>query len=88
VQGSIFSLNELFPNEKFDIILITGVLYPQYIGNAKQEVIKQIKSIIQEGYIISVHIDEWYQSFFPFTRIDTQIYPYKTYHHKLEVFKI
>ena len=32
--GDLFNLDTLFPKKKFDLIVITGVLYPQYIGEA------------------------------------------------------
>lgn len=35
IQGDLFSLTTQLPNNKFDLIVITGVLYPQYIGHSQ-----------------------------------------------------
>lgn len=86
--GSIFEIDELFPPAHFDLIVITGVLYPQYIAQAKQAVrIKVDRLLAPGGTLVCCHIDAWYQPFFWFNRIDQMMYPYRNHTHLLEVYK-
>lgn len=86
VQSSIFDLNKNFQN-KFDLIVITGVLYPQYIGNSSSLIYIIIDKILKEnGYLITVHIDEWYSCQFPYLKLKQFYYPYRDYNHKLEIY--
>lgn len=84
---SIFELYD-FNNSKFDMILITGVLYQQYIGDSSSLIYSLINRILKTGGIlINVHIDEWYSCSWPFIKIKDFYYPYRTYTHKLEIFR-
>ncbi|WP_316773187.1 class I SAM-dependent methyltransferase [Pedobacter frigiditerrae] len=86
LQKNIFDLYN--HNEKYDMIIITGVLYPQYIGNSSNLIHLIIDKILQDtGILITVHINEWYQSRFPFNFLKEVIYPYQNYLHKLEVYQ-
>lgn len=85
--GGIFELPELF-SEPFDLVIITGVLYPQYIASAKTLVYRAIDKILAPGGIlVSVHIDEWYSSRFPYFLAKTISYPYREYFHRLEIYE-
>lgn len=73
---------------KFDLIVITGVLYRQYIGNASSMVNLIIDDLLEPGgYLVSCHINEWLMSRFPYSRIDASLYTYRGYTHKLEVYR-
>jgi len=86
VQGSIFDLNKIF-SIKFDLVVITGVLYPQYIGHSSALIYKIIDDLlIKGGFLITVHIDEWYSCSFPYLKIKQFYYPYREYNHKLEIY--
>lgn len=86
MQSSLFELNNKF-DFKFDLIIITGVLYPQYIGQSLNLIYLIIYNILKPGgLLISVHIDEWYRARFPYMTIVDYIYDYKTYVHKLEIY--
>ncbi len=88
----VFLALDLFdlPNnleDRFDLIIITGVIYPQYIGKSNTLVYKIIEDLLLDGgVLISVHIDEWYNARFPFLLLSETYYQYKEYTHKLEVY--
>lgn len=85
-QGSIFEIDKLF-EIKFDLIVITGVLYPQYIGNSSSLVYLLIDKILEKnGTLISVHINEWYNCQFPYIRIRHTYYTYKEFIHNFEIY--
>lgn len=86
LEGSIFDITKIVP-EKFDLIIITGVLYQQYIGKSTNLIYQLIDEILKkDGVLISVHIDDWYYSQFPYLRIKELFYKYRTYNHKLEIY--
>lgn len=86
MQGSIFEIDKLL-DTKFDLIIITGVLYQQYIGDASNLIYILIDHILKErGYLVSVHINEWSLCKFPYLKTKEVIYPYREYNHKLEIF--
>lgn len=85
-QGSIFEIDKLF-DVKFDLVIITGVLYPQYIDQSTNLIYMLIDKILKEdGIFISVHIDEWYKSQFPYLKIKQLYYDYRQYTHNLEIY--
>ena len=85
-QGSIFEIDKFF-NVEFDLIVITGVLYKQYIGKSNALIYLLIDKLLSEnGVLISVHINEWYYSQFPYLKIKQIYYPYRTYNHTLEIY--
>jgi 2-polyprenyl-3-methyl-5-hydroxy-6-metoxy-1,4-benzoquinol methylase len=85
-QASIFELNEKF-DQKFDLIVITGVLYPQYIGYSSNLIYLIIDKLLnKKGILVTVHIDEWYNCQFPFLKLKERYYPYREYNHKLEIY--
>jgi trans-aconitate methyltransferase len=85
-QASLFELPELF-QKQFDLITITGVLYPQYIGRATNLVYRIIDPLLARGGVLaSVHIDAWYQCRFPYLLMKEHFYPYRTYIHRLEIY--
>jgi 2-polyprenyl-3-methyl-5-hydroxy-6-metoxy-1,4-benzoquinol methylase len=85
-QGSIFEIDKIF-NIKFDLIIVTGVLYPQYIGNSSRLIYLLIDKILNEkGILISVHINEWYQSQFPYLKAKQFYYDYRQYTHNIEIY--
>jgi 2-polyprenyl-3-methyl-5-hydroxy-6-metoxy-1,4-benzoquinol methylase len=86
IQGSIFEIDKLF-DVKFDLIVITGVLYPQYIGNSSSLIYLLIDKILAtNGTLISVHINEWYHCQFPYVRTKQTFYNYREYIHNLETY--
>ncbi len=73
---------------QFDLICITGVLYPQYIGKAASLVRTAIDALLKSGgYVASCHIREWAALRLPYTMIDAAIYPYREFVHQLEVMR-
>ncbi|MFH6963228.1 methyltransferase domain-containing protein [Flavobacterium plurextorum] len=84
--GSIFEIEKMF-EIKFDLVIITGVLYPQYIGKSSSLIYLLIDKILkQDGILISVHINEWYSSQFPYFRINQLYYNYREFTHNLEIY--
>jgi 2-polyprenyl-3-methyl-5-hydroxy-6-metoxy-1,4-benzoquinol methylase len=73
---------------RFDLVVITGVLYPQYIGKARSIIYKIVDDLLDdEGILISCHINEWSPPRFPYINLDTVLYQYREYTHRLEVYK-
>lgn len=88
--GDIFELTpeSLDEPEGFDMIVITGVLYPQYIGNAKTTVYAIIDKLLRPGgTLVSVHIGEWYTARLPYILEKELTYSYRDYQHYLEVYR-
>jgi 2-polyprenyl-3-methyl-5-hydroxy-6-metoxy-1,4-benzoquinol methylase len=86
LQSSLFDLSRKL-NEQFDLVIITGVLYPQYIGNARNLVYLIIDKLLADnGILVCVHIDEWYKSRFPYLLLNDYYYDYREYTHRLEVY--
>src|SRR5215217_1627254 len=53
-------------DRKFDLIIITGVLYPQYVGASSKLIYLIIDKLLnKDGILVSVHINEWYTCRFP-----------------------
>lgn len=70
----------------FDLVVITGVLYPQYIGGAICVVRAIIDAIAAPGAVIaSCHISDWKPPRLAHVLIDEVVYPYWDYTHLLEV---
>ncbi|MDP1527461.1 MAG: class I SAM-dependent methyltransferase [Rhodocyclaceae bacterium] len=85
-QESIFDLS-LPPESGYDLIVITGVLYPQYIGNAHTLIYRIIDSqLADDGILVCVHIDEWYKARFPYLMLKEHFYAYREHTHRLEVY--
>lgn len=87
LQGSIFDLNKLFKSKSFDLIIITGVLYKQYIGDSSTLIYHIIDDLLMDkGKLITVHIDEWKLCSFPYRKVKVLKYPYREYIHNLEIY--
>lgn len=72
----------------FDLIVITGVLYPQYIGKANSLVHLIVDELLNEnGVLVSCHIDDWNPPNFPYLLLDRSCYPYRDYFHRLDVYQ-
>lgn len=85
-QGSIFDIDKLF-DTKFDLIIITGVLYKQYIGSSSNLIYVLLNKVLNKGGIlISVHINDWYTMQFPYFKLKQLYYRYREYIHNLEIY--
>jgi len=85
-QGSLFDLNEN-QSAGYDLVLITGVLYSQYIGNSLALVYQILEKILNaDGILVSVHINEWYRARFPYPLLKCMVYKYREYIHRLEIY--
>lgn len=83
------SIFKLTPETRgtFDLIVITGVLYPQHIGSSWSLVSEIVDRLLEpRGILATCHISEWCKHRFPYLRIDQAYYPYREYTHCLEVF--
>lgn len=84
---SIFDLPFLGWENTFDLIVITGILYPQYIGQSENLIYTIIDDLlINGGILISCHIEEWYSARFPYVTLHREYYSYREYVHLLEVY--
>jgi predicted TPR repeat methyltransferase len=86
LQADLFSLPEVLGGS-FDLIVLTGVLYPQYVGRAHTLVYRIVDHLLSEdGILASVHIDAWYAARFPYLLLRTHLYPYREFLHRLELY--
>jgi SAM-dependent methyltransferase len=84
--GSLFDLPDL-DLPQMDLLVITGVLYPQYIGRARRLAIVLIDQILKPGGIlVASHIYAWLETRFPYLTISREYFPYREYSQVLEVF--
>lgn len=82
------TLDSLAVKDPFDMIIITGVVYPQYIGKSDKSLYCILDPLLKTGgVLVSVQVGEWYNSRFPYTLLHTTSYPYRHYEHILEVYK-
>lgn len=85
-QSSLFGLPAL-GEPPFDLIVITGVLYPQYIGASAPLVTRLFdRMLAADGILVSVHISDWTTIRFPWVRFSEHCYAYREYVHRLEVY--
>ncbi len=84
--GSLFDLPELgLP--QMDLVLITGVLYPQYIGKASRLVYVLVDQILKPGgVLVCSHILDWYRLRFPYLTLSREYFPYREMTQILEVY--
>lgn len=85
-QASVFDLSD----DRLgcsDLIVISGVLYPQYIGAGRLLVYTIIDELLEPGgHLVCAHITEWYECRFPYITITREYYKYRNYSHVLEVY--
>ncbi|MGE3769782.1 MAG: class I SAM-dependent methyltransferase [Bdellovibrionales bacterium] len=73
---------------QFDLIVITGVLYPQYIGDASSLARLVIDNLLAPGgHLVSCHIMDWAPPGFTYNLLDRTLYTYRDYTHLLEVYR-
>jgi len=86
-RASLFELPSLDLGS-FDCILITGVIYEQYIGKSLPLIYQLVDELLAPGGVLAcVHIDEWSLARFPYALIKTTRYKYRQYTHLLEVYR-
>jgi 2-polyprenyl-3-methyl-5-hydroxy-6-metoxy-1,4-benzoquinol methylase len=72
----------------FDLIVVTGVLYPQYIGHALELARIKINEVLRpSGMLVHAHIFGWFKGGFRYDNISTHVYKYREYHHLLETYQ-
>jgi 2-polyprenyl-3-methyl-5-hydroxy-6-metoxy-1,4-benzoquinol methylase len=73
---------------RFNLVVLTGVLYDQYIGRARSVALYNLDGLIVDGgIVVSCHIRQWAPVRLPYTLLDMAIYPYRDFTHQLEVFR-
>lgn len=86
IQSSIFDLPAKTQN-KYDLICITGVLYPQYIGYSHNLIYLILdRLLVNDGILVCCHIDEWYRSRFPYLMLEYYLFGYREYTQRLEIY--
>jgi trans-aconitate methyltransferase len=85
--ASIFDIATVFSKDKFDLVVITGVIYPQYIGESTRLIYDVIDEVLSPaGILVSVHINEWCRAVFPYLTLQEMYYPYREHTHCLRVY--
>jgi SAM-dependent methyltransferase len=86
-EASVFDLGSL-ALEPQDLVVITGVLYPQYIARGFAAIDATVQRLLAPGGIlVSVHIGAWHPHGFGLTRLVQRRYAYRQYEHVLEVYQ-
>lgn len=86
IQSSIFDICDK-TQEKYDLILITSILYSQYVGNSHKLIYSLLDQIIiDDGIIVCCHIDEWYKARLPYLMLDYYLFEYRQHTQRLEVY--
>jgi 2-polyprenyl-3-methyl-5-hydroxy-6-metoxy-1,4-benzoquinol methylase len=86
LSASIFDLATI-DLPPMDLVVITGVLYSQYIGNSKQLIYILIDRLLKPGGIlVCSHIYEWYKLRFPYLTVSREYFSYREYSQVLEVY--
>jgi 2-polyprenyl-3-methyl-5-hydroxy-6-metoxy-1,4-benzoquinol methylase len=86
ICGSIFDLPSL-ELPPMNLIVITGVLYPQYISSSIRLIYLLIDELLAaNGVLLCSHIFDWYKSRFPYLTISREYFPYREYSQILEVY--
>ncbi|NJR39567.1 MAG: class I SAM-dependent methyltransferase [Leptolyngbyaceae cyanobacterium CSU_1_4] len=86
LNASIFELDAVL-SETYDLVVITGVLYSQYIGESKT-LVRQIvdKLLNSNGVLVCSHINDWYSMRFPYLLLESYFFEYREYTQRLEVY--
>ncbi len=84
--GTLFDLPDL-DLPQMDLVVITGVLYSQYLGLANRLVVVLIDQILKPGGIlVGSHIYEWLKIRFPYLTVSREYFAYREYSQVLEVY--
>ncbi|UCH09870.1 MAG: class I SAM-dependent methyltransferase [Fidelibacterota bacterium] len=84
---SLFDLPDLGWDLSFDLIILTGVLYQQYIAEGDMLAFTIINDLLEPGgHLVSCHIDEWCRFRFPYVTLHREYYSYREFSHILEVY--
>lgn len=75
-------------DSKFDLIVVTGLLYHHLLGDAGHLATSNIGTMLKQGgTLISVHIEDWAPFEMPLDLTDLWLYSYRSKIHRVEVFK-
>jgi 2-polyprenyl-3-methyl-5-hydroxy-6-metoxy-1,4-benzoquinol methylase len=86
IQSSVFQLTSHIL-DSYDLIIITGVLYTQYIGESKSLIYKIIDELlVDDGILLCSHINDWYTVRFPYLTLESYYFDYREYTQRLEVY--
>ncbi|MEN9518676.1 MAG: Ubiquinone biosynthesis O-methyltransferase [Cyanobacteriota bacterium] len=86
LQSSIFDLQNCL-GSTYDLIVITGVLYPHYIGESKTLIYQIIDRFLKEdGILLNCHINDWLTARFPYLLLESYFFSYGEYTQRLEVY--
>ncbi|WP_020400979.1 class I SAM-dependent methyltransferase [Kordiimonas gwangyangensis] len=73
--------------ERFDLIVIAGVLYPHYVGRDSHAINEVIGSLLAPGGIlVTCHIVDWMRHQIALCRVNSEEYSYRQFRHHLEVY--
>ncbi len=85
IHSSIFELHHKI-QEKYELIVMIGVLYPHI--NKSYNLIYSIldQLLLDDGILVTCHIDEWYQARFPYLMLEYYLFEYREHTQRLEVY--
>ena len=88
VQADITSPNVFVGYTPVDMIVITGVLYRQYLEGKEQIVLNNLNTLLKtNGVLLSCHIAPWLYIAIPYKRLEFEVFDYREYRQKLEIYR-
>jgi len=86
--GSLFDVPEIFGHKPlFDLIVISGVLYPHYIADAKKLIYVLVDNLLMPGGVLAVgHIARLYDCRFPYLLLKELTFPYANEDYLIELY--
>jgi len=84
-----FTIADVFKDfPTFDMIVMTGILYRQYIENKESIVLTNVDKVLEHnGYLILCHIENWAYIKFPYKLVEWDLFDYGKYYQKIEVYQ-
>ncbi|MNP44486.1 bifunctional 3-demethylubiquinone-9 3-methyltransferase/ 2-octaprenyl-6-hydroxy phenol methylase [compost metagenome] len=92
IKNVYFNNNSLFDliyekNSKYDLVVLSEVLYAPYIGDSYSLIYSIIDNILNEnGVVITCHVDDYYRMRFPYLLKNQLYFEKENYNYKLEVY--
>lgn len=86
-KQSLYDLMNQKDRTKYDLVLLSEILYEPYIGDSAYIIYKIIDYILEEnGVVITCHADNFYRMRFPYLLKNQVYFESANYSYKLEVY--
>lgn len=87
IAAGLLDLPGVLDGRQFDLVVITGLIYPQYFGRSNILIYEAVDRLLEPGGILlTSHIDEWYRARFPYLLLRYSLFPYREYSQRVEIY--